>query len=88
MYVGNTDGTLYAFGASTGHLLWSRDAGTYIYSDAAVSRRKVIVGTYDGYLVALNAATGSEPLKAIEACGLTFQWMDRSQMFRASEVAP
>ena len=36
VYIGNTDGTLYAFGARTGHLLWAQHAGTYVYSAAAV----------------------------------------------------
>jgi len=58
VYIGNTDGTLYAFGQHTGHLLWARHAGTYVYSAAAVWRREVIVGTYDGHLIAYNAATG------------------------------
>ena len=31
----NTDGTLYAFGAGTGHLLWAQHAGTYVYTAPA-----------------------------------------------------
>ena len=58
MYIGNTDGTMYVFGAKSGKLLWARPLGTYIYGAAAVYRRKVFVGTYDGKFFALNAATG------------------------------
>ena len=31
VYIGNADGTVYAFGASSGHLLWARQVGTYVY---------------------------------------------------------
>ena len=58
VYIGNTDGTLYAFGAKTGNLLWARPAGTYVYTAAAVWNRRVYVGTYDGYFRAFDAATG------------------------------
>jgi outer membrane protein assembly factor BamB len=58
VFIGNTDGTLYAFGASSGRLLWAQRAGTYIYTAAAVWRRRVYVGTYDGFFIAFNAATG------------------------------
>ena len=58
VYIGNTDGTLYAFGAKSGNLLWARNAGTYVYSAAAVWRQRVYIGTYDGYFRAFDAATG------------------------------
>ena len=58
VYIGNTDGTMYVFGAKSGKLLWARPLGSYIYGAAAVYRRKVFVGTYDGKFYALDAATG------------------------------
>ena len=58
MYIGNTDGTMYVFGAKSGKLLWARPLGTYIYGAAAVYNRRVFVGTYDGKFYALDAATG------------------------------
>ena len=58
VYIGNTDGTMYVYGAKTGNLLWARPLGTYIYGAAAVYNRKVFVGTYDGKFYALDAATG------------------------------
>lgn len=58
VYVGNTDGTVYAFGARTGHLLWAQHVGSYVYTSAAVWRRKLYVGTYDGKMLALDAGTG------------------------------
>ena len=36
VYIGNTDGTMYVFGAKSGKLLWARPLGTYIYGAAAV----------------------------------------------------
>ena len=44
VYIGNTDGTMYVFGAKSGKLLWARPLGSYIYGAAAVYRRKVFVG--------------------------------------------
>ena len=58
VYIGNTDGTMYVFGAKSGRLLWARPLGTYIYGGAAVYKRRVFVGTYDGKFYALDAATG------------------------------
>jgi outer membrane protein assembly factor BamB len=58
VFIGNTDGTVYAFGARTGNLLWSQNAGTYVYTAAAVWNRTVYVGSYDGNFYAFDAATG------------------------------
>ena len=58
VFASNTDGTVYAFGASTGNLLWASHVGTYVYTAPAVWARKIYVGTYDGKFLALDAATG------------------------------
>ena len=58
VYIGNTDGTVYAYGARTGRLLWAQNAGSYVYTAAAVWRKTVYVGSYDGNLYAFDAATG------------------------------
>ena len=58
VFIGNTDGMVYAFGATSGKLLWAQSAGTYVYSAAAVWRQTVYVGSYDGNFYALDAATG------------------------------
>ena len=60
VYAPNTDGTVYAFGAGSGRLLWANHVGTYVYTAPAVWRRKVYVGTYDGRVYALDAATGDQ----------------------------
>jgi outer membrane protein assembly factor BamB len=49
---------MYVYGAKSGRLLWARPLGSYIYGAAAVYKRKVFVGTYDGKFYALDAATG------------------------------
>ena len=58
MFVGNTDGAVYAYGAESGHLLWSKRTGGYVYSSAAVAEKTIYVGSYDEHLYALDAATG------------------------------
>ena len=69
VYIGNADGTVYAFGASSGHLLWARQVGTYVYTAAAVWRKTVFVGTWDGTFIALDARTGDAAL-AVRRAGL------------------
>lgn len=58
VYVGNTDGTLFSYGARSGDLLWAQHAGSYIYTAAAVWEKTVYVGSYDGGFYAFDAATG------------------------------
>ena len=58
VFIPNTDGTVYAFGAKTGNLLWAQRAGTYVYTAPAVWEKTVYVGSYDGNVYALDAATG------------------------------
>ena len=63
VYVGNTDGRMYSFERSSGHLAWSRSTGAYIYSAAVAAntpktRPTVYFGSYDGRLYALDAKTG------------------------------
>jgi outer membrane protein assembly factor BamB len=59
VYIGNTDGTVYAYGAGSGRLLWASRAGSYVYTGAAVWKRTVYVGSYDGNVYAFDAATGA-----------------------------
>ena len=44
VYIGNTDGTMYVFGAKSGKLLWARPLGSYIYGAAAVYKRQGVRG--------------------------------------------
>ena len=44
VFVGNSDGFVYAFGATTGRLLWARRIGNYVYSAAAIWREAGLRG--------------------------------------------
>lgn len=63
VYLGSTDGFVYAFGAATGRLAWRRKTGGFVYSGPAVTqvpggKPTVYVGSYDRKLYALDARTG------------------------------
>jgi outer membrane protein assembly factor BamB len=62
-YLGNTDGRVYAYDASTGRLDWAVQTGAYVYASPAIVNAPglgptVYVGSYDGVFYALNARTG------------------------------
>jgi outer membrane protein assembly factor BamB len=64
VYMGNTDGRMYSFGARTGALAWATSTGGYVYGSAAVADPKgigptVYAGSYDGNLYAFNAQSGA-----------------------------
>ena len=63
VFLGSLSGRISAYSTRTGHRMWSRGTGSYVYASAAVSRvrgagRTVFVGSYDGRFYALNARTG------------------------------
>jgi len=63
VFLGNTDGRIYAYDASTGRLDWAVQTGAYVYSSPAVTNAPglgptVYVGSYDGTFYALNARSG------------------------------
>ncbi|MGI8557771.1 MAG: PQQ-binding-like beta-propeller repeat protein [Solirubrobacteraceae bacterium] len=64
VFLGNTDGRVYAFDARTGRLAWAKQTGAYVYSSPAVNDTKglgptVYVGSYDGRFYALSAYSGA-----------------------------
>lgn len=64
IYLGNTDGRIYAYNASNGELAWAVQTGAYVYSSPAVRNvpglgPTIFEGSYDGYLYALNAKSGA-----------------------------
>jgi outer membrane protein assembly factor BamB len=59
VYVGSTDGNLYAVNAQTGMLLWKFKANARIVSSAAVWSKTVFVSSYDRNFYALDAVTGA-----------------------------
>ena len=63
MFLGNTDGRVYAYDASTGRLDWAVQTGAYVYSSPAVTNAPglgptIYLGSYDGTFYALNARSG------------------------------
>jgi outer membrane protein assembly factor BamB len=64
VFLGNTDGRIYAYDASTGRLDWAVQTGDYVYASPAVTNAPglgptIYLGSYDGTFYALNARTGS-----------------------------
>jgi len=64
VYLGNTDGRVYAYDASSGRLDWAVQTGAYVYASPAVTNAPglgptIYLGSYDGTFYALNARSGS-----------------------------
>jgi outer membrane protein assembly factor BamB len=63
VFLGNTDGRVYAYDASTGRLDWAVQTGAYVYASPAVTNAPglgptIYLGSYDGTFYALNARSG------------------------------
>jgi outer membrane protein assembly factor BamB len=63
VFLGNTDGRIYAYDAGTGALDWAVQTGNYVYSSPAVTEAPglgptIYLGSYDGTFRALDARTG------------------------------
>jgi len=64
IFLGNTDGRVYAYDASSGKLDWAVQTGAYVYASPAVTNAPglgptVYVGSYSGTFYALNARSGA-----------------------------
>ena len=59
VYVGGTDGNLYALDAATGVLQWKASTGGSINSSPTVAGGMVYVGSEDTYIYAFDAGTGA-----------------------------
>jgi outer membrane protein assembly factor BamB len=63
VFLGNTDGRVYAYDAGTGKLDWAMQTGAYVYASPAVVNAPglgptIYVGSYNGTFYALNARSG------------------------------
>jgi outer membrane protein assembly factor BamB len=63
VFLGNTDGRVYAYDASSGKLAWAVQTGAYVYSSPAVTNAPglgptVYIGSYNGSFYAINARSG------------------------------
>lgn len=56
----NLKGSLYAFNAATGALIWERLVGLGFNSSPVIENGKLVITTEDGELIAVNAVTGAE----------------------------
>ncbi len=60
VYVGSSDGRLYAFNSQTGATRWIATTGSFVRSSPAVANGVVYVGSDDGRLYAFNSQTGAK----------------------------
>ena len=74
LFVGSSDGFLYALDAATGVLRWRAEAGSPITSSPAVSGDVVIAGTRDGRYLAFAAATGAPAWQVSGGRDLPMPW--------------
>ncbi len=63
VFLGNTDGRVYAYDAFSGKLDWAVQTGAYVYSSPAVTNAPglgptIYLGSYDGTFYALDARSG------------------------------
>jgi outer membrane protein assembly factor BamB len=63
VFLGNTDGRIYAYDASSGKLDWAVQTGSYVYASPAVTNAPglgptIYLGSYSGTFYALNAQSG------------------------------
>jgi outer membrane protein assembly factor BamB len=63
VFLGNTDGRIYAYDASTGKLDWAVQTGAYVYASPAVTNAPglgptIYLGSYNGAFYAINARSG------------------------------
>jgi outer membrane protein assembly factor BamB len=59
VYVGSSDGHLYALDAASGALRWKQPSGDVVHASPAVAGGLVVVGSWDGKLYAFDAASGA-----------------------------
>jgi outer membrane protein assembly factor BamB len=64
VFLGNTDGRVYAYDASNGKLDWAVQTGAFVYASPAVTNSPglgptIYVGSYDGTFYAINARSGA-----------------------------
>ncbi len=63
VFLGNTDGRVYAYDASSGKLDWAVQTGAYVYASPAVTNAPglgptIYLGSYDGTFYAFDARSG------------------------------
>lgn len=59
VFVGSSDGHVYALDAALGTLRWKQRTGDVVHASPAVADGRVVVGSWDGGLYAFDAGTGA-----------------------------
>ena len=61
VFIGSTNGTIYAFNATNGAVIWKKTPapGYKIYSSPAFAEGLVFIGSEDGHIYVLNATNGN-----------------------------
>ena len=59
IYVGSSDGSVYAINAHNGTQIWKYTTGGAIQSSPLLSGNTIYIGSFDKYLYALDATTGA-----------------------------
>jgi outer membrane protein assembly factor BamB len=74
VYVGSSDGNVYAIDRQGGAIRWRADAGAAVTSSPAVASGLVIVGARDGKWFAFDAGTGRERWRLTTGADLPLPW--------------
>jgi outer membrane protein assembly factor BamB len=59
VFIGSTNGTIFAFDATSGGLIWKKTLGSKFYSSPAFADGLIFIGSNDGHIYALNATNGN-----------------------------
>jgi len=74
LYVGSTDGSLYAVDAASGEERWQASVGSPVSSSPAVAHGLVIFGSRDGAFHAVHASTGQPEWRFETGDLLPWEW--------------
>jgi outer membrane protein assembly factor BamB len=87
VWIGSSDGRLYAIDLVSGGVRWKTDLGSPVMSSPAVGAGRVIVGTRDGHFHALASRSGKRLWSAATGPDTSFPWGHESgDMWTSSPV--
>ena len=87
VYVGSSDGGLYALDAASGSLRWRFDAGSAVLSSPATANGRVYLQGYDGTVYALDARSGATLWQRKTGTDVALPWGHESGEFYVSSPA-
>ncbi len=87
IFVGSSDGNLYAIDAATGREIWRRGTTGSVNSSPAVWKSSVIFQSSDGVISSLDTSDGSVRWKIRSAATLPFPWGHESGDIYSSSPA-